>query len=151
MRLFACSLCCNSQEHIWFFLHSLMVVYFIPADSKNNCFEHHKSNCVRSSTWLYCPTTIVSAFLFAYLNVKKQIHSWYLKNHEILVRAAWHIQAEHAPSLFPVFLRLKYLGRVFYSHLIICVFVEEWSGVAIIMLKKKKNMHTKDQLLLGSW
>ena len=40
-------------------------------DSKNNCFEHNKSNCMRNLTWLYGSASVISAFAFAYLNVKK--------------------------------------------------------------------------------
>lgn len=52
-----------------------MVVYFIHTDSKSNCFEHNKHNCVRSLTGLYWSTSVVAAFVLEYLNVKRQIYS----------------------------------------------------------------------------
>ena len=55
-------------------LHSLMVVNFIPADSKSNCFEHYNRDCWKSLTRFSYPTSVVSFFfsLFFFINKREK-------------------------------------------------------------------------------
>lgn len=99
---------------------------FCSTDSKSNWFEHNKSNCVRSSTWLYCHISVVSAFLFAYQNVWKKIYSWYLKKSDF---GKGNMTYSGKYVLFYLLLS-KCFERIFYPYLTICSpFGRVWSAI----------------------
>ena len=103
------------------FFHSSLIVYFIPTDSKNNCFEHNKSNCMRSLTWLYGSAFVVSAFAFCISECEKSKSTPGTWKMRLWLRAPWHILVEHV-SLFPILLVWNALRVCFIDTCYLCLF-----------------------------